>query len=35
MKLDSKETGAEHWLILYTLPFKDAKDKSDADDETP
>lgn len=35
VKLDSKETGAEHWLILYTLPFKDAKDKSEADDETP
>lgn len=35
VKLDSKETGAEHWLILYTLPFKESKDKPDADDETP
>lgn len=26
VKLDSKETGAEHWLILYTLPFKESKE---------
>ena len=35
VKLESKETGAEVWLMLYTLPFKEAKDKSDADDEAP
>jgi tRNA G37 N-methylase Trm5 len=35
VKVESKETGAEVWLILYTLPFRALQDKSEADDESP
>jgi tRNA G37 N-methylase Trm5 len=35
VKVESKETDAEVWLMLYTLPFRESKDKSEVDDESP
>lgn len=36
VKVTSKETGSECWLIVYTLPFREAKDEAESgNDKTP